>query len=291
MSSPAPTPVAPRSDRLARGPVRGGRRPGPGAGRVTGMVPLAVALSLLPWVGVLEAAPVKVRLSEGNSRGFLVLRSLEGEAIASGESRQKPLGGLIENRLILTFKDGSLRDETATFSQKDVFRLESYRLVQRGASFPTTEVSFDRKSGHYQAVTQEKKDDEEKRSSGPLEMPADLYNGMALTLLKNLAPGASATVQVAAFTPKPRLLNMTLSPVGEETVFVAGHAKKVTRYLVKLEIGGLTGVVASVIGKEPPESRYWLVAGEVPAFARFQGAMFLNGPVWRLDQVMVEWPR
>jgi hypothetical protein len=114
---------------------------------------------------------------------------------------------------------------------------------------------------------------------------------MALVLLKNLLPGARASVQLAAFTPKSRLIKMELSAEGEERVSIGGQAKKVIRYLVNLEVGGLIGALASLVGKEPPDLRYWLVAGEVPAFVRFQGAMFLNGPVWRLEMATVKWPR
>ena len=252
---------------------------------------LLAVTSMLLWSATLHAAPVTVRLPEGNARGFLVLRTLEGTAIAYGELRQKPVGAAIEIVLALTFKDGSVREETATYTQKEVFRLEAYRLVQRGPSFPKQEIAFDRKSGQYTAVTQEKKEDEEKSASGPLEMPADLYNGLALVLLKNLAPGARASGQVAAFLPKPRLLKMELGAEGEDRVTVGGQAKKVIRYLVNLEVGGLTGTLASLVGKEPPDLRYWLAAGEVPAFVRFQGAMYLNGPVWRLEMAPVEWPK
>jgi hypothetical protein len=252
---------------------------------------LLAVTSLLAWAASLHAEPVRVQLPEGTARGFLVLRTLEGTPIAYGELRQKPVGAAVESVLALSFKDGSVREETATFTQKEVFRLEAYRLVQRGPSFPKQEISFDRKSGQYTAVTQEKKDDEEKSASGPLEMPADLYNGMALVLLKNLAPGARASGQVAAFLPKPRLLKMELGAEGEDRVTVGGQAKKLIRHLVNLEVGGLTGVVASLIGKEPPDLRYWLAAGEVPAFVRFQGAMYLNGPVWRLEMASVEWPK
>lgn len=239
----------------------------------------------------LGAAPLRVRLPEGNARGFLILRSLDGEPIAYGELRQRPQGSLIESRLVLNFKDGSFREETARFSQKGIFRLEHYRLVQRGPTFPKTEIVFDRKSGQYRAVAQEKKQGEEQTASGTLDMPADLYNGMDLVLLKNLGGATRATVQTAAFLPKPRLIRTVLSPEGEERVLVGGAATPVTRYLVKLELTGLTGAIASLIGKEPPERRYWLATGDVPAFLRFEGAMFLNGPVWRLDQMTVEWPK
>ncbi|HEV8436890.1 MAG TPA: hypothetical protein VGT40_02245 [Methylomirabilota bacterium] len=238
-----------------------------------------------------EAAPVKVHLPEGNLRGFLVLRALDGATIAHGELRQKSHGAVIESRLILNFKDGSLYDEGVTFSQQDVFTLQAYRLIERGPSFPLTEVTFDRQSGRYQARIQDKKGGAEKSASGQLEMPPDLYNGMALTLIKNVLPGGAATTQMAAFTPKPRLITMRVSPEAEDQVLLGSERKKVVRYLVKLEIPGLTGKIASMIGKTPPELRYSFVTGDVPAFVRFEGAMFLNGPVWRLELTTVEWPR
>ena len=248
-------------------------------------------LTLLSAPARLDAEPVKVRLTEGHTRGFLVLRTLGGEPLAHGELIQRPNGALIENRLTLNFADGSLWDEQVTYSHKDVFRLEALRQVQRGPSFPTSEVAFDRKSGRYQARTQESKGAEVKEAGGEMEMPADLYNGMALTLLKNLAPGAGASARIAAFTPKPRLINMTLSHEGDDAVRVGPATKTARRNLVKLEVGGLTGIVASLMGKEPPDLRYWLVAGDVPAFVRFQGAMYLNGPVWRIEMAPVNWPK
>jgi hypothetical protein len=254
------------------------------------MVTWAFVLALA-WTSCLEAAPVKVRLLEGNVRGFLVLRTTDGEAIAHGELSQRPRGGLIESRLILHFTDGSLRDEVATFSQKDVFRLEAYRLVQRGPSFPTSDISFDRRTGRFQARTQDKLGDEVKEASGKLEMPDDLYNGLALVLLKNLPSSSSVSARMVVFTPKPRIIKMDLLHEGDDSVRVGPASKTARRYLVKLEIGGLTGVIASVIGKDPPDFRYWMVSGDVPAFARFEGAMYLNGPIWRLDMAPVEWPK
>ena len=250
-----------------------------------------VVITALLWSCAVEAAPIRVRLIEGNLRCFLALRSLDGTAIAYGEVSQKPTGNLIESRTILRFKDGSLYDESATFSQKGVFRLESYRLVQHGSSCPTLEVSFDRKSGQYKAKSQADKDGKQKVASGKFEMPADLYNGMALILLKNLPGGAGATVHMAVFTPEPRVIDMEWSWEGEDEVLLGGRAMKTMRSLVKLKIGGLTGVIASVVGKSPPDLRYWLVTGDVPAFVRFEGAMFLNGPVWRLEITTPDWPK
>jgi hypothetical protein len=233
-------------------------------------------------VTALEAAPVRVRFTEGTTRGFLAIRNSQGELIGHGELRQKPRGDEVDSRLVLQFRNGSVHDEATTYSQRGAFRLESYRLTQRGPSFPGAEISFDRRSGRYRARTRARADGAEDTASGELEMPADLYNGMTLLVLKNMAPGEQATGQLAVFTPKARLLRMDLRREGEDRVVFAGDPKLATRHLVHLEIGGITGVVAAVIGKDPPDLRYWLVLGEIPAFVRFEGSMFLNGPVWRV---------
>ena len=249
-----------------------------------------VSLLLVSLLGVnaLGAAPVRVRFPEASMRGFLAIRTLPGALIGHGELQQKMRGNEIDSRLSLHFKDGSVHDETTTHTQGGVLRLESYALTQRGPSFPGAEIAFDRKSGRYRAKTRERAGSPEESASGEFEMPADLYNGMALLLLKNMAPGELTTGQLAAFTPKPRLLRMELRREGEDRVTFAGDPKQATRFLVDLEVGGVTGVVASLIGKNPPDLRYWLVLGGTPAFVRFEGPMFLNGPVWRVEMAGVE---
>lgn len=251
----------------------------------------AAVLTTLLGVSIGAAAPVAVRFAEGFTRGFLVLMTQDNTPIAYGELRQKPVGGRIDSRLFLNFKDGSLYDETVVFSQKGVFRVESYRLVQRGPSYPLTDVAFDRSTGSYRARTQDKKGDDEKVASGKLDMPPDLYNGMALTLIKNLPAGAGATGHLVTFLPEPRLVKMEIAPDGEDRAQVAGARRAVTRYRVKFDIGGLTGVVASLIGKDPPVLRYWVIPGEVPAFARFEGALYINGPVWRLEMTSIRFDK
>jgi hypothetical protein len=238
-----------------------------------------------------EAGPVNVRMAEGHTRGFLVLRTMDGKALAHGEMAQQCTGQIVRGHLTLNFADGSLWDEHVTYSQDKVFRLEAFQHVQRGPSFPTSEVSFDRRSGRFKARIQEKKGDEVKEASGPFDMPPDLYNGMTLVLLKNSAPDAGVSGRMAIFTPEPRLIKMNMVHEGEDTIRVGPIAKTAWRYLVKLDIGGLTGLLASWVGKVPPDLRYWLMAGDVPAFARFQGAMYLNGPVWRIELTPVEWPK
>ena len=166
-----------------------------------------------------------------------------------------------------------------------MFRLVSYKLVQRGPSFPeATEVAFDRASGRYRARV----DDE--TADGTLELPEDLHNGLTGMLIRNLTTGATAHGHLAAFTPKPQLLRTTLAPEAEDRYHVGDAARTAVRYLVTLEIGGLKGAIASLLGKDPPDLRYWIAAGPVPAFLKFEGAMYLKGPRWRIEQAPARWP-
>ena len=245
-----------------------------------------LACAVLTIATVCHAEPIAVRSRESPSLAFPVLHSVDNKELAHGELVQTVSGDRVESRLVFRFKDGSLYDETVVFSQARVFRLLSYRLLQRGPSFSTaSEVSFDRARGRYRAKVGDDGDE------GQLELPPDVHNGMTGLLLRNLPPGASARGHLIAFTPKPRMLKTTLTPEGEDRFFVGDAARSATRYLVKVELGGLTGVLASAIGKEPPDLRYWIAKGAVPAFVKFEGAMFLNGPRWRIELGGPRWAR
>lgn len=245
----------------------------------------AGGLVLLLIASGASAEPVVVRVPEGAAHGFVVLRGERGEVIAHGELVQTPHAEGLRSRLAFRFADGSLYDETVTFSQARVFRLLAYTLVQRGPSFPeASEVAFDRGSGRYRVRT-----GADEPAEGPLELPEDLHNGMTGMLLRNLPAGASANGHIVAFTPKPRLLRSTMRPDGEAGYFVGDAARIASRYLVTFDIGGLTGVVASALGKNPPELRFWISRGPAPAFLKFEGAMFEKGPTWTIDLSTPRW--
>jgi hypothetical protein len=93
-------------------------------------------LSVAPVSRDAEAGPVAVRYTEGVTHGFLTLRSTAGDLLADGDLLQVVRSEGVDSRLVFRFKDGSLYDETVVFTQSKVFTMMSYRLVQRGPSFP-----------------------------------------------------------------------------------------------------------------------------------------------------------
>jgi hypothetical protein len=241
----------------------------------------ALALTSTLWGAVsVVAEPVAVRFTEGVGRGFPVLRDAKGEKIAQGDLVQIARGDRVENRLTFRFRDGSFYDETVVYSQRDVFTLLSYRLVQRGPSFPESiDATVDRYTGRYTVRYKGDEDSPEEVVKGTFDMPADAYNGLLSTLMKNLPTGGSATVQIIAFTPKPRLVKMLLTPHSEETVMMSETAVQSTRFLVKPQLG----LFASLLVAEIPDIKIWVSGGEAPAFLRFEGPLYFMGPIWRID--------
>src|SRR5476649_1420331 len=95
----------------------------------------ATAVALTCSIGLAREV-VPVRHSEGIVHGFLWLRDLDGTTIADGDLIQTARGDRVTVRLVFHFKDGSLHDETAVFSQRREFRLLTDHLIQKGPTFP-----------------------------------------------------------------------------------------------------------------------------------------------------------
>ena len=251
---------------------------------------LLVLVTMLLGPRPLPAAPVPVRFVEGATHGFLVLRTLKGGLIASGDLLQVDRGGKVESRMVFHFKDGSVFDETVVFTQQRVFAMQSYHLVQRGPVFTEdTEISLER-TGQYRVKTKSHKDGREEVLDGTLELPPDACNGMVLTVAKNLPKGASETVHIVAFTPAPRLIQLELVPAGEHKVLVGELAKTAIHYVLKPQLGIWLKFFATVLGRVPPDYHAWILTDEVPAFVRFEGPLYTTGPVWRIELTSPHWP-
>ena len=245
---------------------------------------LLVLMTALVWHHPLAAAPVPVRFPEGSLHGFLVLNTSKEVLLASGDLLQVGRDGEVKSRLVFHFKDGSVFDETVVFTQRNVFTMQSYHLVQRGPVFPEdTEISLDRASGKYHVKTRARKDGREKVLDGTLDLPLDVYNGMVLTVVKNLSGGAGETVHMVAFTPAPKIIKLELAPVGEQKVLIGGFERTATRYLLKPILGFWLKLFTTLLGRVPPDSHAWIVTAAVPAFVKFEGPLYMNGPAWRIE--------
>ncbi len=252
------------------------------------LVAAIVASSL--GAGLAFADPVAVRFTEGSLHGFLSLRGPDGTTLASGDLLQTVAAGRVTAKLVFKFRDGSISEETAVFSQRGHFKLIADHLVQKGPAFPRPlDLAIDGSTGE---VTVRYTDDhgEEKVESERMELPADLANGLITTLLKNLRATSTATLSMVAATPKPRLVKLKIAPAGRDSLSIGGVRRRAVHYVLKVDIGGIAGVVAPIVGKQPPDSHVWILQEEVPAFLRSQSPMFADGPLWQIDLIAPIWP-
>ncbi len=249
-------------------------------------IPFLLAVALMSTT--LQADPVPVRHPQGSAHGFLVLLDLDGARLATGDVTQTLHGNEVTSRLTFRFRDGSVDDDTTIFSQLGTFRLISDHHIQRGRSFPTPiDVLVNARTGEITSHTKDGKVEQHH-----LDLPADVSNGLPPNILMNLDPGTPETkLSFVAPTEKPRLVHLSIKPVGDVPFTIGGTHRKAIDYLVHVEIGGITGVIAPMVGKQPADYHIWILGGPSPAFIREEGQLYDGGPIWRVQQVSPSFPR
>jgi hypothetical protein len=206
--------------------------------------------------------------------------------LADGDQTEVADGDNVTSRLTFHFLDGSIHDETTVYTQHGVFRILRDHLVQKGPSFKDpVDISIDGSTGEILMRSPDGKETKERQ-----DLPTDLANGLVLTVLKNISPDRQGIdVSMLAATPKPSLVKLAITPLGEEP-FVTGEAhRKAMKYQVKVDIGGIKGWFAHVMGKQPPPTYVWILEGEVPTFVKFEGSLSSDGPIWRIELASPTW--
>jgi hypothetical protein len=240
------------------------------------------------------ADPVAVKHWDGLLHGFVALRALDGAHLADGDLIMTTVptsnGNRVTTQLTLNFKDGSLHQETTVYVQSKTFQFVSDHVLQRGPAFRTQLESTVSASGQV-TVRYTEENGKENRLDEHLELPSDVANGMALTLLNNISPKTpTTTVSMVAITPKPRLVTVEFIPQGEERFSTGASTRKAMHYVVKVHVPGVAGAVASLLGKIPPDSHVWVITGEAPAFVKAELALFPGGPMRRMELLSPVWP-
>ena len=242
-------------------------------------------------ISIANAEPVPVRRVQGDLHGFIVLKDLDDKILASGDLTQTPGGNRVTTILTLHFKDGSLYQETSVYSQRRTFQLLTYKQIQKGPSFKSREtIGLDTSSGKV-SIQYTDKDGTAKTIADTLSLPPDLANGILPMLLTNVDPKVESTLSMLVSTPKPRVVKLKIAASEPDSFTVGGVGAKATHYVIKIDIGGVTGVVAKVAGKQPPPIHFWVAAGNAPVFLKSEGPLFEDGPIWRIELASPAWPK
>lgn len=223
---------------------------------------------------------------EGTLHGYLAIRDASGQVLAAGDLVQVVRGNRVTAHLVFHFKDGSLDDETAVFTQHGTFQLISDHHIQKGPFFEhPMDMSVDAAKGEV-AVRSEGKDGKNDVHTDHMKLPPDLCSpGMITTIVKNLPAGAAGTeVSMLVATPKPRLIKLAFSAQGEDKFSIAGSERQARHYAMKFNLQGIVGLVAPLVGRQPPDVEIWIEPGEVPAFVKEQGPLSEGGPIVTIQQ-------
>ena len=209
-----------------------------------------------------------------------MLKTTDGKTVAAGDLVQVGHGDRVTSRLTFHFRDGSLDDETAIFTQRKFIQLVSDHHVQHGPSFPhPLDMRVDVAGGNVWYL-----DKDGKARQDHFDLTPDTLNGLFLPVLLNLNSNDDPIrLAMVVPAPKPRLAHVQITSDGEDAVTIGGVHHKATDYRLKLELGGIAGVVAPIIGKQPSDIHIWILQGDAPAFVRAEGQFYEGGPIWRIE--------
>jgi len=229
------------------------------------------------------AQPVPVHHLEGRTRGFLVVRDEAGRPIGSGEVNQEAHGDRVTQHVLYRFRDGSVDDETATFTQRGTFQLVSDHHIQRGPFFSKPlDLSID---DHGQVTTHSVgPDGKTKDETVHIDSEPGLVNGYLGPIMANLNPSApEVKLAMLTPTPKPHMMHLAVTPDGHGSFTLGGLRHTATIFRLKSELAGVAGVIAPLVGKEPKDILIWVVEGDAPVLVRAVGQISEGGPVVSIE--------
>lgn len=125
-----------------------------------------------------------------------------------------------------------------------------------------------------------------------MNLPPDICNGMLPGILENLPPHLTESkLGFVSGTAKPRLVGLSIRQDGTDTFRIDGAQHKALRYVLHVDIGGVAGLVAPILGKEPTDVEIWVEEGQVHTLVKMQGALYLKGPIWTMELTSPSWRR
>lgn len=226
------------------------------------------------------AEPIPVRHIQRPMHRFMVARTEAGKIIARGEFTQVVQGDEVTMRLAYRFVDGSLDEETTTYRQQSTFRLVRNHHVQNGPFFAKpVDFAVEAVTGIATSRTEDK-DGKVHVESHHISLPDDLANGFVGTLLLNVQQNTPPfRVGMLAPVGEGRLIQLLISPEGEQPFHATGQTFKAAVFRIHPELGGIVGVIARLIGLQPKDVKVWVQEGEEPAVVRIVGQLGGYGPV------------
>jgi hypothetical protein len=229
--------------------------------------------------GAMARGQVEVKHPVGARHGFLTIRSQGGVNLGYAELSEYAAGDTVTVKMVYHFFDGSQDDETTVFTQGKTFRFVSDHHIQKGRFFKAASDVTVEADGKVTTRTIDK-DGKEKVDTEQMDIPPNFANGMVGTVMENIEANATPfQLGMIVPTPKPRAIKLDISPEGEQSFRVAGAVRKAKVFRLKLELGGVVGVIAPLVGKQPKDILISVLEGEVPVVVRIEQQLAEDTPL------------
>ncbi len=102
---------------------------------------------------------------------------------------------------------------------------------------------------------------------------------------------ASGRVTMLVASPKPRIVKLKITSPGKDPFLLATANHEAIHYEIKVDIGGVSGALAPLLGKQPPDSHVWILGGEAPTFVKSVSLSYVGGPLWTTELLAPTWPK
>lgn len=228
------------------------------------------------------APAIELKQLAGAAHAYPVMLDLNGKKLGNGEFTQEVEGNLLRIKITYSLGHGARIEEKATFRQRPELTQKewSWRELQQDQLQRSYSVDFD--TG--KALARKREHDGLKDSPGQVKIePGQTFGGFGFALaLQNLrdrlVKGEAVQLKAVGFTPKPRVVSVSLSYHGVDRLPMSGRVLRGEHFLIHPEVPAVAKLFVKI-----SDTHIWLTAPP-SGFLRWEGPVAEpSDPLVRVD--------
>ena len=170
------------------------------------------------------------------------------------------------------------------FTQRGVFKLVSDHLIQKGPAFKrSTDTTINAASGKVTVKYTDEKGKRRCRDRADEAAARSCQWSTSTAAERHRADDAENNIVHGGHDAQAAAREAGDHAPRRRAIFHRRLGYKAMHYVVKIEIGGIAGVVAPIVGKQPPDTHIWMLGGGAPVFIKSEGPMEDGGAIWRIE--------
>ena len=220
----------------------------------------------------------------GSAHAYPVMFDLAGKKLGNAEFTQQVADGFLHVRITYDLVEGGRIEETASFRQRPELVQKQWSWQEHKEEALERKYTIDFDSG--KAVAQKREKGGVKNWSEQVKIePGRTFAGFGFTfaaqnLRDRLVKGEAIELQAVGFTPKPRVVTVTLAYTGTDRVPMSDRVLRGEHFVARPNISAIVKLFIKV-----PDTHIWLTPPP-PGFLRWQGPLVEpSDPLVRVDLV------